>query len=531
MKKVKNSFLVVLLIVVLISSVIILPQDTKAAATPTGGSTGSLIGTGVIGATALGLALYGRGLPTFDYANIVGWISKLGFDLTKWATEDLQKALTDLVAKRMIDYMVDQTVQWIQGGGEPKFVTNWSGFLQDTANIAFDTVVRQVGLARLCSPFDLRVRLALQPTPRLSQQISCSLDQFTANIQNFYNNFQNGGWVAYGAEWQPNNNYYGQLIMIQDNLNTQVSNDVTAAANEAIAGKGFLSTKKCIDPEYTTQTTNVCLDAGCTETTLKTETVQVGCKKYEIQTPGSIVADSLSQAIGADNTWAANIRSWTTVLVNAAINRLTREGVAAMQTGFSGTSGAYTGSSAGNYSYYYPPEYQAAATQQLQSQQQNAVGTMQSFLDEKQYLLKDKRQSLAVSQQILTTLQNMQGMDCPSPPSADEIQNAQSEVVRLTNDVNILNSDVQNLQSAISQTQQSQANSYQLYTQTFNQYNTPILISQIATGSARTAANQELQAKQSLLTNDQNRASQCAPPTPGGTGGGPFTSPVTPMSQ
>lgn len=525
------------------SGFFILPPRSEAATTS--GSTGSLIGTGVIGAGALALYLYGRGLPTFDYANIVGWITKLGLDIQKWAVDDLQKALTDLVAKRMIDYMVDQTVQWIQGGGEPKFVTNWSGFLQDTANIAFDTVVHQVNLARLCSPFGLQVKLALQPTPRLSQQLSCTLDQFTANIQNFYNNFQNGGWLAYGAEWQPNNNYYGQLIMIQDNIHTQVSQDVTAAANEAVSGKGFLSTKKCIayDRQSIDAGSNGCADqeAACTlgretclaqyDSCLVDVTSNAPCTEYQIQTPGSVIADTLSQAVGADSTWAANIRSWTTVLVNAVINRLINEGVGAMQTGFSGSSGSYTGSNAGNYSYYYPPEYQAAATQQLQNQQQNSAGTLQSFLAEKQYLLNDKQQSLSVSQQILTTLQNMQSMTCPTPVSATDISNAQSEIVRLTNDVNNLTADVSNLQNSVNQVQSSQVNNYQAYAQTFNQYNNPAMLLQISTGSARTAADQELAAKKSLLANDQTNASQCTPAGTGPSASSTFTSPPAPITH
>ena len=38
--------------------------------------------------------------------------------------------MRDIIAKRIMDYIVDQTVQWIQGGGEPKFVTNWDSFYE-----------------------------------------------------------------------------------------------------------------------------------------------------------------------------------------------------------------------------------------------------------------------------------------------------------------------------------------------------------------------------------------------------------------
>ncbi len=433
---------------------------------------------------------------TFDPTNdVVNWAT----EVAKWSADKLADSLRDVVAKRILDYIVDQTVQWVQGGGEPKYVTDWQGFLKDAGNIAFDSVVRDVGAARLCAPFALQIKLSLLPVKRFPQQISCTLDQFVANINNFYDDFSQGGWAAYDAMWQPQNNYYGQVLMIQDQLQTETSRKLTAAANEAIAGNGFLNVKKCIERAPLTP------DQAVFET-------EGECIKWETTTPGNIVGSALADAFTSDSGWAKNIQSWTSALVNAAINRLFSEGVGAIKTGFSGNSGNYT---SGNYTtYYYPPELKAAANTEIRNQNVGIITDFQSFLDEKKYLLSDKQRSLAAAQQIVSTLQNVQGLTCSNPVSSAEVANAQSEVTRLTNDVVALTADVNNLQSGITQINQSTSGiagsgTFGAYQQIYNQYNTASFRGQILDGTARAAADQELAAKQLLLTEIQTRQAQC----------------------
>lgn len=475
MKHLKLRFFTIFLTIAVISSGLYVPQKAQA-----------YVATGLI---------------VSDPIAETTLIADLGEKIARWVKEDLSKALRDIIAKRILDYIVDQTVQWVQGGGEPKYVTDWQGFLKDAGNIAFDSVVRDVGAARLCAPFAIQLKLALLPVRRFPTQISCTLDQFTANINNFYDNFNNGGWVAYNAMWEPQNNYYGQILMIQDQLQTETSRKLTAAANEAIAGNGFLNVKKCIERAPLTP------DQAVFET-------EGECIRWETTTPGAIVGQALGTSITADTWWAANIQSWTSALVNAVINRVISEGVGAIRSGFSGNSGSYT---SGNYTtYYYPPELQSAASTEIRNQNVGIITDFQSFLDEKKYLLSDKQRSLAASQQVqvVASLQAMQGLTCANPVSSAEVANAQSEVTRLTNDVVTLTADVNNLQSGITQINQSTSGiagsgTFGAYQQIYNQYNTSSFRGQILDGTARAAADQELAAKQSLLTETQTRQAQC----------------------
>ncbi|NCQ02695.1 hypothetical protein GW816_01410, partial [Candidatus Wolfebacteria bacterium] len=152
------------------------------------------------------------GIPVFDSANLGGKLTDISEKIARWVKEDLVKSLRDVIAKRIIDYIVDQTIVWIQGGGQPKFVTDWDGFLKDAANIAFDQVIKDVGLAQLCSPFKLQVQISLLPVQQFQQRIDCTLDDVVKNIEDFYNDFEKGGWIAYNETWQPQGNYYGEML-------------------------------------------------------------------------------------------------------------------------------------------------------------------------------------------------------------------------------------------------------------------------------------------------------------------------------
>ena len=413
-------------------------------------------------------------------------------DIGRWLKEDLMKSLRDVIAKRIIDYIVDQTVQWIQGGGKPQFVTDWKGFLKKAGDIAFDQVIKDVGLARLCEPFSLQVRISLLPVQGFSTRISCTLDSVVKNIEDFYKNFENGGWIAYNEAWQPQNNYFGQMLMIHDQILTETSKEVTAQANDALAGKGFLSVKKCI----------------AWQTPLDPQTGQPSgerkCVREEIVTPGDTVGVAVGNAITSDTQWAANIQSWTSALVNALINRLITEGVGLM--GGSGTGGG---------SSYYPPEYQDVRIEEQKQQDQQMIAEVQKFTKEWQYLYDAKSKSLSYSQQELVILNNLRSRNCQPPVSDAEIQNTQADINRLQTEVNALKAKIDEANKLIAQIKdvgtstRERALAQQAYNAFINKYNTSEVQEQIISGSARNEAVAETEAKRNELQDAQGRMNMC----------------------
>ncbi len=224
----------------------------------------------------------------------------------------LEKILLETLKKRILDTMVDQIVNWIQGGGDPKFITNWQGFFGDIAQGVAGEFVKELGLGFLCSPFSLKVRLALLPVNRFAgKNFSCTLDQITGNIQNFYKDFRNGSWLALDTSWQPQNNFYGALWLGWDAQQNLIANSLFAKANEAVSSPGgFLSQKVCVDALGK-----------------KIDARREGRRgvKCSIVTPGSLLGDVVAKAAGVDIDsliTAKELSAYIAAIANALINRV-----------------------------------------------------------------------------------------------------------------------------------------------------------------------------------------------------------------
>ena len=127
--------------------------------------------------------------------------------------EQTEAAVFGVLRKRFFDMLVDEIVVWIQGGGKPLFVQNWQAFLGAYGAGITGDLVHQLGLGDVCRPFGIQLQLAVLQPPRFSRQISCTLDQIVGNLVNFYNNFRAGGFIAYRELWQPQNNFYGSILL------------------------------------------------------------------------------------------------------------------------------------------------------------------------------------------------------------------------------------------------------------------------------------------------------------------------------
>jgi len=207
--------------------------------------------------------------------------------------------------KTLLDQLVDQIIGYIGGGedGEPKFVTDWQGLLEDAGQQVVGEFAQEIGAGFLCSPFSLQVQLATLPVPsRFSQRATCTLDRIVGNIENFYNDFNQGGWIGYAESWKPQNNFFGAHLIASAELSSRIEKTTGAKLNEALSGGGFLSIRD---------------DNG------------------NIVTPGKALGDLTSKAIGAPIDFLFNaeqIGDYVTAIANSIINRVIKEGVAGVQS-------------------------------------------------------------------------------------------------------------------------------------------------------------------------------------------------------
>ncbi len=251
-------------------------------------------------------------LPTLDYAN-------LGVALThliEYIVDVLKEAAIAELKKQILDQLVNQVIQWIQGGGKPKFVTDFDGFLKEAGNNAVGQFAEDLGLEFLCSPFNLQLRFALFPVAKFggSGKYSCTLDTIVANIEDFKNDFRKGGWIAFDQSYEPQNNFYGVLITANMEKNSKIAEATSKAVNEVNQASGFLSSKDCEeDPSSSAPDEDGDGKKGDI------------LSKCTVTTPGKQIGDLTSRALGSDFDFIVNadgVGQYVAAIADAAINSL-----------------------------------------------------------------------------------------------------------------------------------------------------------------------------------------------------------------
>lgn len=217
-----------------------------------------------------------------------------GVTLTFWTFEWTKEFALDkigwFIAKLMVHEISQSIVQWIRTGGQggaPLFVTNWQDFLLSAADQASGKFLEELKLTQLCQPFALRIRTLLAVGRRpFYERARCTVSDVLGNVQNFYNDFSQGGWSRWFEITQnPRNNFYGSYYMALEEKLIRESIAVEASLNEAKVGEGFLSLKKCV-PQFV-------FDA-------ETETEHEVGQRCENTTPGAIVNDQLKKVFGSE---------------------------------------------------------------------------------------------------------------------------------------------------------------------------------------------------------------------------------------
>ncbi len=359
-------------------------------------------------------------------------VTNTGQTFFEWAF----KIAAEVLKRQLLNMIVDQIVAWIQGGGEPKFITDWPGFFRDAVDQAGGKFIQGIGLSQLCSPFKLLLGAGFIPIPTFTQRTSCTLSSIGVNIDAFLENFENGGWIA----WQemvlkPQNNVYGAYLLAWDQYEIEKSAAVKAAASEAQAGRGFLGVKRClkIDEEWNTSCLSDGGDAkGCEA---------VACTKWETVTPGAVVGDLASKAVGSDIDYIVNAQDFAAyvgAIVNAILNRIFAEGVGLLHAGLSGDAGGGggggSGSSAqaqcvsllGTAAYNDCINALQAGTDIREFQKNYLISLINQDLVYQNQLLGAKQATLNILNQSIGILNQLGVCQGTTPPALAQVQSAAS---------------------------------------------------------------------------------------------------------
>ncbi|MBI5045581.1 MAG: hypothetical protein HZC14_01075 [Candidatus Niyogibacteria bacterium] len=321
-----------------------------------------------VSAAALVFILLSTATPPMALAGSVGGtggateVSQLGqwaSDIASWAKEfanNLANIATAKLRKQLLDTIVNQIIISIQGKGNPKFVNDLGGMLEDVVKNAGALTLQELTgkdfMEGLCQPnWAINIKAALTPAPTFGEKALCSLDQIGANYNDFMGKFTNGGWSNWIKISESNNNPY---VIYMTALNEKLTRQATKqgrAEEEAAMGLGFLGDKVCETETHYASAQDakddfLTVESGLTDsetefadkvkkTTLAQEPYHdYKCVSWITRTPGKILADATSKSLFKDMDWLTNNADWESYMVaigDALINRLTTEGVAAIK--------------------------------------------------------------------------------------------------------------------------------------------------------------------------------------------------------
>lgn len=188
-----------------------------------------------------------------------------------------------MFAKIAVGVIKQQTIAWIRSGfeGQPLFIQDPSKFLKDWGDQASAVFVE-----------DLSQKLTGDPQffckdflPEFVIDIGgygndyffrsrCSITDVIQNLDDYYQDFENGGWDAFISINQRNNNRYSFYLMTLEEEQRR-----RAEAQASISGGssgGYLPTIECV--------------SGNT----------AGCRKFRIKTPAKAIGDRVAHTVGLD---------------------------------------------------------------------------------------------------------------------------------------------------------------------------------------------------------------------------------------
>lgn len=325
-----------------------------AAATVTCG------GVTVAGSTVLGTGNVAAGITpclaaiaTAQSVDKAGEAAEKGGKATDSIVKELLQMAWNTFRKTLLDYMVDEIIKWIQGEGDPSFVTDWQGFMKNTAEQAggkfLEEIVGTKMMVGLCQPdWAVKINLSLQKPKKFGTRARCTFKDIGENFDKFMDNFRNGGWKSWINVMESQNNPYGFYLMALDEKTTKEINAQTSAVKDAESGFGFLSDKVCVKREcFWITADGVYDDEGAGTETGKWKKSEAepqscisdpdekccDCIQWETRTPGKMMADAMNLSVSKDIDWLINnqeLEAYVAEITDAILDRIIKEGVMAL---------------------------------------------------------------------------------------------------------------------------------------------------------------------------------------------------------
>lgn len=223
------------------------------------------------------------------------------------AVKEAAKSAARAAVRKAIERMVTDTVKWAQSGfeGNPAYVVDPGQYFTNIADGVAGEFIMGSDLGFLCSPFQANIRISLAQQYYEPQPFQCTITGIAGNIEDFYSDFNAGGWDTWFSMTQtPTNNPYGAYLEAKIELDSRIASALNIEQQQLDWNTGFRSWSECVatnpEPWIDNPGTNGEL-ASRVPNPRHVASLPVGecIERGPTRTPGSVIATQLNNALWA----------------------------------------------------------------------------------------------------------------------------------------------------------------------------------------------------------------------------------------
>ena len=296
-------------------------------------------------------------------------------------TNAVEKAASQAILKQL----TLDTVNWINHGfqgGSSFFPKDTGSFLKEIGDSTVNQFVTNIGFDNKNYPFGRMVaqHITQQLQSSFEQRARYSLDQVLAQQTpgitpiDFQNDFVNGGWAAFDAQFNIGNNPIGFQLDAESTLSSRVADTAYSPAqdikDQLMRAGGLLDTKICVSPATydsggpgtsdpiaaqaridlknasAAQQNNGSSDLLTSLINQQKQKIAANtCARWETQTPGSAVSSALNEALSTpfkNLELGTDLSTDLTAVFDALSNQLVQKGLASLSSNNSKSGGNQT---------------------------------------------------------------------------------------------------------------------------------------------------------------------------------------------
>ncbi len=351
------SILVVVISFLLVAPVLLSPRQADAIVVTVAADVVEVIQTALQAVWQGAKAVW----QAADLGEFVKQTATLLWEKGKKIAEWTKGVLLNLLLHRILAEITNDIVNWIQNGGELRFMSEGLGsFLSGAADdVLGNFIANYLGADFLCEPFKASLEIALMPVPHFETRAECTLSDMGDNLKGFYNDFSQGGWSEWIKLTQPKNNFYGVFLAAKEERDKQVLEAKQEMEADALMGDGFLSQKNCIWRDANGRVVErqedvrgyPSLPEDCQD-----GSAELPCRPdCRVVNPGKTISEAANKAvtnfydqinaqIAGATAKAGPYQIYVQAIANALINRVVQEGFALFQDDGSYADAGYSGS-------------------------------------------------------------------------------------------------------------------------------------------------------------------------------------------